>query len=920
MFKKKSTTKSQEYAESIVNTVREPLVTLDQDLRVVTASRSFYEVFKVTPEQTVGQLIYDLGNKQWNIPKLRELLETILPQQATFDDYEVEHEFVSIGRRVMLLNARRIPNPPEKLKVILLAIEDITQRKRNEESNLALAAIVNTSIDGIIGKTLQGDVVSWNKGAEKIYGYTEKEMKGQTIFRLAPPGYEKEMAYQLKRLRAGEEIKNHETKRVRKDGVVIDISMTLSSIIDKSGKITGVSAIMHDITEQNKQKQMRVVSEYSESIINTIREPLIVLDQDLRVVTVSRSFYDFFKVEPKETIGQLIYDLGNRQWDIPKLRELLEDILPKKATFDNYEVEHNFTTIGRRVMLLNARQIQRGAGKERTILLAIEDITERVEIEAGLEKTRKELAVIKKSADEASEFAESMINTVREPLLSLDQDLRVVTVSRSFYEFFQVKPEETIGQLIYDLGNKQWDIPKLRELLEDILPQKTSFENYEVEHNFTTIGRKIMLLNARQIKRTSKTNERIILLAIEDITERKEIEAGLEKTRKELAVIKKSADEASEFAESVINTVREPLISLDQDLRVVTVSRSFYDFFKVNPDETVGQLIYDLGNKQWDIPKLRELLETILPQKASFENYEVEHNFTTIGRKIMLLNARQIQRGAGKERIILLAIEDITERREIETGLEKAHEELYELATELKRVARAKSEFLANMSHELRTPLNSINGFSEVLYDETFGTLNEKQKKYVNNVLTSGKHLLLLINQILDMAKVESGKMKLALSSLPMKSLLSEISLLVADMVSKNKLQMQLEIAEDLPDIEADDLKVKEIIYNLLSNAVKFTPEGGKIGMRARKTGSEIEVVVWDTGVGIADENMGKIFEGFFRVDTPFSRVTEGTGLGLPLSKKLVELHKGKFTVESAGLNKGTSVRFTLPILSKREV
>jgi two-component system cell cycle sensor histidine kinase PleC len=132
----------------------------------------------------------------------------------------------------------------------------------------------------------------------------------------------------------------------------------------------------------------------------------------------------------------------------------------------------------------------------------------------------------------------------------------------------------------------------------------------------------------------------------------------------------------------------------------------------------------------------------------------------------MLLNARQIQRASGKERIILLAIEDITERREIENGLEKAHEELKELATELKRTSRVKSEFLANMSHELRTPLNSINGFSEVLYDETFGPLNEKQKKYVNNVLTSGKHLLLLINQILDMAKVEAGKMKLALSNL----------------------------------------------------------------------------------------------------------------------------------------------------------
>jgi len=427
-----------------------------------------------------------------------------------------------------------------------------------------------------------------------------------------------------------------------------------------------------------------------------------------------------------------------------------------------------------------------------------------------------------------------------------------------------------------------------------------------------------MLLNARQIQRM-QGKERIILLAIEDITERREVENFLENTRKELEIIKITADEVSEFAESVINTVREPLLVLDQDLRVVKVSRSFYEFFKVNPEETVGQLIYDLGNKQWDIPKLRELLETILPEKASFDNYEVEHDFATIGRRTMLLNARQIQRMQGKERIILLAIEDITERREVEIGLEKTHEELNELATELNRASRAKSEFLANMSHELRTPLNSIIGFSEVLYDETFGSINEKQRKYVNNVLTSGKHLLLLINQILDTAKVESGMMKLALSSLPMKDLLNEISMLVTDLVSKKKLQLLLEIDEDLPSIEGDELKVKEIIYNLLSNAVKFTPEGGTIGLRAKNTGSGVEIVVWDTGIGIAAENIEKVFEGFFRVDTPYSRLTEGTGLGLPLSRKLAELHGGKLSVESEGLNKGTLVRLTLPLLSRKE-
>ncbi|MFA5907001.1 MAG: PAS domain-containing sensor histidine kinase [Desulfobacula sp.] len=379
-------------------------------------------------------------------------------------------------------------------------------------------------------------------------------------------------------------------------------------------------------------------------------------------------------------------------------------------------------------------------------------------------------------------------------------------------------------------------------------------------------------------------------------------------------------DQTHSLFEDIVETIREPLLVLDSDLKVISASRSFYGVFKVKSEETVGQLIYDLGNKQWDIPKLRELLETILPEKTSFDNYEVEHNFATIGKRTMLLNARQIERAMGKERIILLAIEDITERKKIEDGLGKAHEELKALATELKRASQVKSEFLANMSHELRTPLNSINGFSEVLYDETFGSLNEKQKQYVNNVLTSGNHLLLLINQILDMAKVEAGKMELALSSLPMKSLLKEITLLVENMVNKKKIKMLLEIAEDLPDIEADDLKVKEILYNLLSNAVKFTPEGGNIGMRVKKVDSEIEIVVWDTGIGIASENMDKLFEGFFRVDTPYSRLTEGTGLGLPLSRKLVELHGGHLFVASEGLNRGTSVRFTLPVISRRVV
>ena len=177
---------------------------------------------------------------------------------------------------------------------------------------------------------------------------------------------------------------------------------------------------------------------------------------------------------------------------------------------------------------------------------------------------------------------------------------------------------------------------------------------------------------------------------------------------------KRTVTEAREYAESIINTVREPLISLDQDLRVVTVSRSFYEFFKVKPEETVGHLVYDLGNKQWDIPKLRELLETILPQKATFDNYEVEHDFADIGRRTMLLNARQIQRGSGKERVILLAIEDITDRKRLE-----------ELALQSARL-RAVADLSSGVAHHFNNLLQIVMASTSLsLADLESGDLSE---------------------------------------------------------------------------------------------------------------------------------------------------------------------------------------------------
>lgn len=372
-------------------------------------------------------------------------------------------------------------------------------------------------------------------------------------------------------------------------------------------------------------------------------------------------------------------------------------------------------------------------------------------------------------------------------------------------------------------------------------------------------------------------------------------------------ITKTFMDDALEYAESIINTVREPLIVLDQNLRVVTASRSFYEVFKVEPDETLGQLIYELGNKQWDIPKLRELLEDILPKKAAFDNYEVEHNFSTIGRRVMLLNARQIQRVWGKEKIILLAIEDITERKQVENALHTA-----KLAVEA--ASRAKSEFLANMSHELRTPLNSIIGFSEVLQDQTFGPLNLKQKRYVTNVLTAGQHLLSLINDILDLSKVEAGKMILEAGSFPVRPMLDNVLVLVKERAYKRGLTISLEAPDNLT-ISADERMLKQILFNLLSNAVKFTEPDGRIAITAERAADDLRVSVADTGIGIKPEDLERLFKEFVQLDSGYDRMHQGTGLGLALTRKLVELHGGHIWVESEGQGKGSTFRFTIPLI-----
>jgi len=238
--------------------------------------------------------------------------------------------------------------------------------------------------------------------------------------------------------------------------------------------------------------------------------------------------------------------------------------------------------------------------------------------------------------------------------------------------------------------------------------------------------------------------------------------------------------------------------------------------------------------------------------------------------------------------------------------------EIEDKGRQLEAASRHKSEFLANMSHELRTPLNAVIGFSEVLAERMFGELNEKQEEYLKDIYASGQHLLSLINDILDLSKIEAGRMELEVADFDLPVAIDNALILVRERAGRRGIALHQAVDAHLGSIRADERKIKQILLNLLSNAIKFTPEGGRIEVQAVPGDGTVEVSVRDTGVGIAPEDHEAVFEEFRQVGTADKKV-EGTGLGLALSRKFVELHGGRIWVESE-VGKGSTFTFSLPV------
>jgi PAS domain S-box-containing protein len=549
--------------------------------------------------------------------------------------------------------------------------------------------------------------------------------------------------------------------------------------------------------------------------------------------------------------------------------------------------------------VLANREIRARLKAEAGVRLANEGLEDRVaerteELQRMNEKLRvqmEERSAIEVQVRREKKFLRNVVDANPQLIFLKDWDGRFVLANRAVAEVYGTSVEQLEGKTDADFNPNTAEVEVFlrhdREVINSgrtlVIPEEAVTGRTGATRWFQTI--KVPLIAA--------DGTRQVLGVSTDITSRRHVEEQLRRTADEL--------------EALVMTAPVGIVGIDMEGKVLSWYGGAHAMFGWTADEVVGRTLGTVPpEKQEEFRALRTRVEHG-ESIVGLETYRVRKDGSRIDVSVSYAPRHDRQ---GNTVGATIVYQDITERQLI--AAQRQARETAEAANQ------AKSNFLANMSHELRTPLNAIIGFSELLEDQTFGPLNEKQQRYVTNVHTSGRHLLQLVNDILDLAKVEAGRLVLEPESINVNVLLHDMQRGLEPLAVAKRQTFTLEIPEELPTLIADRGKVKQILYNLLSNAIKFTREGGQLGIRASPVPADdheqpqIQIAVWDSGIGIAPEDLPRIFLEFEQLDSSYVRQQEGTGLGLALSQRLVEAHGGRIWVEST-VGKGSTFTVLLP-------
>ena len=622
------------------------------------------------------------------------------------------------------------------------------------------------------------------------------------------------------------------------------------------------------------QKQLLATRDYADAVIGAV-PPLLVLDEKLRVQTANESFCKAFKISLGQTVNRPLYELGNGQWNIPRLRSLLEKVLPRKSFFKDFEVTHKFEGIGHRTMLLSGRQVKH----LQRILLVIEDITERREALVGIRTSEIRYR--------------RLFEAARDGILILDPTTRKITDANPFMSELLGYPRDEL------LGKELWEIG----LLKDEKASRAAFRELQRKHfiRYENLPLENKAGQRREVEFVSNLYDeggrKVIQCNIRDITERKRAENSLR--------------ESEERFHAIFTQATAGIAQTDLDGRFTLVNKCYCDITGREAKELLGTKMQDITHPD-DLAGNLALLKRL---KEEGRGFVLEKRYLRPSGEIVWVrnSISRVNHTPADGQYFLAVTEDITERRQAEEALQAANNAIARHAIELEKVVKERTGelretigelegFSYSVSHDMRAPLRAMQSFAQFLVDDYGNKLDEQGVNYLHQIMRSAVRLDHLIQDVLSYTRILHSK-------LPIERV--DLDRLVRDMVETfpngQPIKPEIQIKGTLPQVMGNQALLAQCVSNLLSNGAKFVSPGTtpriRISAEAREDAS-IRVAFKDNGIGIAPENHERIFRLFERIH-PTTQY-EGTGIGLTIVRKASERMGAQAGFESK-LGKGSN-------------
>ena len=828
---------------------------INRDLRIMRYTPKLSELFNIRPADH-GRPISDITNRLgYNlVADAKKVLDKLLT---------IENEISDERNNFYLTRLMPYRSSEDKIDGVVITFIDITERKHSEikikKSEERFRAMANTMFNMLYRMNPDWSEMIELEGKNFLKDLIKPDKNWMDKY--VPPDDQQLVTKAILQAVKNKKMFALEHRVIRVEGNLGWIVSRAIPLLDEKGEIREWIGAAMDITEHKEaEHKLQKEKKYAESIIETLHEPLLVLNPDFTVRSANAAFYNGFKIKAKETIGQLVFNLDNSQWNIPELKILLQDVMHKNAVIRDFEIEHNFEFIGRKVMLLNARRLE----NVEFILLGIRDITDRKQHEERMEKMLNvEQVGVLSIADDKLQFANDIF-------------LKMVGYSRKEFEKEKLGWRDFTPEEYIEISEKQME--KLHRV--------GKIGPYEKEY-FKKDGSRIWLMFAG----ASMGDGTFIEYCI-DVTEKKKAERELLASRTEYKTLFESIDEGFCIIEMDYSAKNKQL-----DYRFLKINSAFekQSGLKNVEGKTMRDLVpnhenywFETYNKVAETGKAERFI-----QKAKFINGK---SFDVYAFKI----------GKAEERRVAVLFKDITQALKDEEELKLAKEAAEE-------AARIREEFLAHMSHEIRTPLNSIVGLAHLLKELPHDKIQEEN---LNNLKTASENLHELISDILDYSKLRAGKWKLNNETISLKNCIDDLVIIHMYAANARNISLKTEYNENIPEkIITDETKLMHVLNNLLSNALKFTNKGEvRVEVRlSRRKHNKLWLLfsVTDTGIGIEKKHLKHIFREFSQADQSAAKLYKGTGLGLSIVKMYLEILGSEINVESE-VGKGSSFWFEL--------